>query len=116
MPVLSPVPEKSPNTTEEKMVTQDWIRWFLNLREYVGRILNRYDSSRSGFVVLENGSVTVNNTTVTESSALRMTPQNEGSGTPGHLAASIVPGISFTIVSSEPTDDRTVFYEILEVF
>ncbi|HVG17715.1 MAG TPA: hypothetical protein VNI02_01585 [Blastocatellia bacterium] len=67
-----------------------------------------------GVAVLVGGTVTVNNTLITANSRIFLTPQN-ASGTPGfiYISARVV-GTSFTILSSDPADTRSIAWLIIE--
>ncbi len=112
--VLSQLPIRS-DIIEKGPMKQDWLDWFIGLSKYVNRILNRYNGSLSGYATLVAGSVVVLNSNIRAGSAVRLTPQNN-SGTPGHLSISVTLGYSFAITSTEATDTRKIFYEIVEAF
>jgi hypothetical protein len=66
-----------------------------------------------GKSTLSSGSVTVSNTLVTSSSVIQLTCQAAG-GTQGFLSiGTIVPGVSFQILSSSGTDVSTIGWTIL---
>ena len=74
----------------------------------------KYDATYSGTATLSSGTIVVNNTNVKASSKFLLTAQNT-SANAGHLYISnINAGSSFTIASSDGSDDRIVFYEIRE--
>lgn len=68
----------------------------------------------SGTATLVGGTVTVNTTTVTATSRIRLTAQNLGTVTvPSALAVSArTPGSSFTILASQATDTSDVAWHI----
>ena len=113
--LLSPYPRTSPVVNDKKIIGIDWDKWFNGLSLYVTRILNRYDSLRSGIETLVTGTKVVANTRITATSYIRLTRQTAG-GTLGEL--SVVPnvGVGFTINSSSATETSTIFYEIVEAF
>lgn len=112
---LSPVPNKAPVVDDSAQVTQDWARWFQDIYYFVSRLLNRYDSDKSGTATLVAGTVTVANARVTSTTKVRLTAQN-ASGTAGFLSITLNLGVGFTINSTNAADTRTVFYELVEVF
>ena len=70
--------------------------------------------SQSGKVSLYQGGAVVSNTMVASDSLILLTSQADG-GTPGFLRiTSIVPGTSFTIMSSSNTDSSTVAWFMIE--
>ena len=71
-------------------------------------------NARMGVATLVAGAVTVANTSVTTTSRIFLTSQEDG-GTPGWLRVSArVDATSFTITSSSGTDTSTVAYLIVE--
>lgn len=72
-------------------------------------------NAKQGTSVLVAGTLVVPNTSVTATSRIFLTSQVDG-GTPGFLRVSVrVPGVSFTILSSNPLDTSTVAWEMFEV-
>lgn len=118
MKLLSPVPKNSLVVVDKKnLFTIDWLRWFQELAEYLSRVLNRYHTDYSGAATLVAGTVTVANTKVSSISYIRLTAQNEGSNNIGNVYIfSKTPGTGFVIKSSNASDTRQIFYEIVEVF
>ena len=112
---LSPYPEKSTLVNRDLTVNPDWVRWFAQIRNYLNRVLNKYNGSLGGVATLVAGTIVIANTSVTANSKIQMTAQNN-SGTPGHLYVTLNPGVGFTITSTSATDTRTIFYEIKEAF
>lgn len=113
--LLSPYPRTSPMANNKtSIITIDWDKWLNDLSLYVTRLLNRYETLKSGIATLVAGTVVVANTNVTAASYIRLTRQIAG-GTLGHL--SVVPnvGVGFTINSSA-AETSTILYEIVEAF
>jgi hypothetical protein len=72
-------------------------------------------NAKQGTATLVAGSATVANTSVTSTSRIFLTSQQDG-GTPGWLRVSTrTAGTSFTITSSSNTDTSTVAWEMFEV-
>ncbi len=70
--------------------------------------------AKQGAVTLAGGTATVTTASVTASSRIQLTSQQDG-GTPGWLRVTArVPGTSFTITSSSASDTSTVAYFITE--
>lgn len=111
---LSPFPHGSKVVLDRQpYLTNDWLKWFTGLMSYLTAILGFYDSTIGGTTALVAGTKTVSITKVTASSLFRLTPQT-ASANAGHLSVSVVAGVSFTILSSNALDTRTIFYEMLE--
>lgn len=71
-------------------------------------------NAKQGTAVLAAGTLVVANTSVTALSRIFLTSQVDG-GTPGFLRVSArVPGVSFTILSSNVADTSTVAFEMFE--
>lgn len=113
--VLPPYPQYSKISDKTGTVLFDWLNWFSTLQIHVSKLLNRYDSNKSGLAILVAGTVTIANISVNANSKLRMTAQNV-SGTAGFLSVAFTVGVGFTITSSSGTDTRTILYEIVEAF
>lgn len=72
-------------------------------------------NAKMGVVTLAGGAATVANTSVTASSRIFLTGQDDNGGTPGSLRVSArVVGTSFTITSSSASDISIVAWEIKE--
>lgn len=72
-------------------------------------------NAKQGVSVLVAGTVVVANTSVTATSRIFLTTQALG-GTAGFpIVSARVPGVSFTILSSNPLDTSTVAWEMFEV-
>jgi len=113
--LLSPYPRTSPVVnTKTSIITIDWDKWLNDLSLYVTRLLNRYETLKSGLATLVAGTVVIANTNVTATSYIRHYRQTAG-GTLGELSIVLNPGVGFTINSSA-AETSTVFYEIVEAF
>lgn len=99
---------------KNQALTIDWDKWLNILFKYTTRLLNRYETLRSGTATLVGGSVVVTNANVSATSSIRLTRQIAG-GTLGHLSVVLNAGIGFTINSSS-AETSTIFYEIVEAF
>ncbi|MFH9816132.1 glycosyl hydrolase family 28-related protein [Streptomyces sp. NPDC017230] len=70
-------------------------------------------NARMGVATLVGGTVTVANTSVTAGTRVAAFRQAVG-GTPGHLSATVDPGVGFTLTSSSATDTSVVAWVLFE--
>lgn len=72
-------------------------------------------NQRVGTATLSGGTVTVSNTTVTANTLVKHFRVTPGSGIQGHVSYTKINGTSFTLNSSEATDDGIIGYELIEL-
>lgn len=72
-------------------------------------------NQRVGTATLSGGTVTVSNTTVTANTLVKHFRVTPGSGIQGHISYTKINSTSFTLNSSEATDDGIIGYELIEL-
>jgi len=72
-------------------------------------------NQRVGTANLSVGTVTVSNTTVTANTLVKHFRVTPGSGIQGHISYTKINSTSFTLNSSEATDDGIIGYELIEL-
>ena len=98
--ILSPYPRTSSVVNRNQILTIDWDKWFNGLFVYVTRLLNRYDTLRSGTATLVAGTVVIANSRVTTSSSIRLTRQTVGWGMGGHSASKCTARCHYSTISN----------------
>jgi hypothetical protein len=73
-------------------------------------------NSNAGQFTLSAGVATIPNTLLTANSKIMMTAQTSSSNAGELSVAGIIPGVSFSVASSNILDTRTVFYQIWETY
>lgn len=113
--VLPPLPEKS-LLVNNGVIAIDWFNWLKVAREYIIRILNKYDQNKSGSATLVAGTVTVAFASILPTHKILLFPQEGNTNIGAVYIASKTVGVGFVIQSSNASDTRTVFYKIEEAF
>lgn len=110
-----PFPKATPMVDKAMLLTSSWVKWFNGLGLDLIRSMSSYDPAVAGSVTMGAGTVVVANTKITATSVIRLNAQNVGAGA-GFLSVVLNVGVGFTINSSNGSDNRIIFYEILGAF
>lgn len=109
---LTETPVREPITPTGMQVSRVWWLWFVSVFTKINETW-RVSTDYSGRAILSSGTVVIPNTNILSTMNVILSGMNN-SVNAGFLSYTTVDNTSITVLSTNASDDRTIYYEIRE--